>query len=509
MIPEATRIVGDVLKRKGSLKNLVFSSKFKNTKALYALTCETLRYRKPLLDIAADCGVLKDKRLKNDDNLVAVLMYEHLLGKGALGRFKVILHKYKNSIHSKCERIKIDCGMTDLRQALQKLLPFNASDRQLPKYVRINTILDKKEHVITQLRKQFQLRENSRTDDILLDDTGNWFIEDVHVPNLLRFPTSVQLHNHPLYLSGKIIIQDKASCFPAFILNPPSGSTVIDCCAAPGNKTSHLAAIMGNQGKVLAFDKDAKRLSTLKKLVSKAGATCVHAECKDFLSVKPHDDMYRNVEYILVDPSCSGSGMVNRQQQFTDEEDSGTTERLQQLSKFQISILKHALSFPHVKKVVYSTCSVHDEENEQVVEEVYSQCSDRFNIENIMPEWRYRGKEIYEHGACCLRMSYEDCQTNGFFVGSFISKNTEPSDIEQLDKVKSETSDELKRLDNSEDHLCVRTKDFGSRKKKMKKNNKKVYGVCKSNGEKKLSVAKKNKMLLKATSTWTVIKQGV
>jgi putative methyltransferase len=61
---------------------------------------------------------------------------------------------------------------------------------------------------------------------------------------------------------------------------------------------------------VFAFDKNAKRLSTLKKLVSKAGATCVYAECKDFLSVKPYDDMYRNVEYILVDPSCSGSGKL-------------------------------------------------------------------------------------------------------------------------------------------------------------------------------------------------------
>ena len=61
---------------------------------------------------------------------------------------------------------------------------------------------------------------------------------------------------------------------------------------------------------MFAFDKDAKRLSTLKHLVNKAGATCVHAECKDFLSVNPLDKMYRNVEYILVDPSCSGSGTV-------------------------------------------------------------------------------------------------------------------------------------------------------------------------------------------------------
>lgn len=60
--------------------------------------------------------------------------------------------------------------------------------------------------------------------------------------------------------------------------------------------------------KIYAFDKDNKRLSTLKKLVNKAGATCVCAECKDFLSVDPLDKKYEDVEYILVDPSCSGSG---------------------------------------------------------------------------------------------------------------------------------------------------------------------------------------------------------
>ncbi|XP_053389640.1 28S rRNA (cytosine-C(5))-methyltransferase-like [Mercenaria mercenaria] len=184
---------------------------FQNKKALYALTCETLRYRKPVLEIAAECGVLKDKRLRNDDNLVAVLMYEHLLGKGVSGKYKVMLHKYKNAIHSRCERIKIEQGVTDLKQALQKLLPSHVADKPLPKYVRINTILGRKEYVMRELQKQFELREHSRSVSMTECDSGDWFIEDEHIPNVLMFPSSTQLHNHPLYLSGKVIIQDKVN----------------------------------------------------------------------------------------------------------------------------------------------------------------------------------------------------------------------------------------------------------------------------------------------------------
>jgi len=78
------------------------------------------------------------------------------------------------------------------------------------------------------------------------------FTEDEHVANLLLFHPTTQLHEDEAYTSGKIILQDKASCFPASILAPPvSDNTVaIDATSAPGNKTSHLSALMKNKGKV-------------------------------------------------------------------------------------------------------------------------------------------------------------------------------------------------------------------------------------------------------------------
>lgn len=78
------------------------------------------------------------------------------------------------------------------------------------------------------------------------------FAIDEHIPNLLAFAPQVSFQDNPLYKAGKLILQDKASCFPAVILAPTSGddSFIIDATAAPGNKTSHLSALMKNKGKV-------------------------------------------------------------------------------------------------------------------------------------------------------------------------------------------------------------------------------------------------------------------
>jgi 25S rRNA (cytosine2278-C5)-methyltransferase len=80
------------------------------------------------------------------------------------------------------------------------------------------------------------------------------FTRDAHIENLLLFPPQARLIDAPEYSDGRVILQDKASCFPAIVLAPPAHprSVIIDATAAPGNKTSHLSALMGNQGKVQA-----------------------------------------------------------------------------------------------------------------------------------------------------------------------------------------------------------------------------------------------------------------
>lgn len=79
-------------------------------------------------------------------------------------------------------------------------------------------------------------------------------------------------------------------------------------CAAPGMKTTQLAALMNNTGTVYAVEYNQKRFETLNKMIELSGATCIKTIDKDVITIKEND--CPNVEYILVDPSCSGSGKL-------------------------------------------------------------------------------------------------------------------------------------------------------------------------------------------------------
>jgi putative methyltransferase len=251
------------------------------------------------------------------------------------------------------------------------------------------------------------------------------YYEDPNIPNLLALPSKIDLSKSPAYTSGQIIFQDKASCFPAYLLDlSPDDGDVIDGCAAPGNKTTHTAAIVSSlsrsdqEQKVIAFERDKGRTAILQKMVKLASADSIVTVkgASDFIAAKPGSDEYANVGAILLDPSCSGTGIVGRDDAIKlhlpaapselppsqkgdkgkkrkrgaeaakpveagvtldlDLDDSTPEEtplegkladRLTALSTFQLHILTHAMRFSSAHKITYSTCSIHFEENEGVV----------------------------------------------------------------------------------------------------------------------------------------------
>lgn len=204
------------------------------------------------------------------------------------------------------------------------------------------------------------------------------------------------------------------------MLNAPPGSTILDMCAAPGNKTTQIAASIQNKGTIYAVEKDETRLPILKKTVEKYGATCVNIMMKDVLTV--FDETCPGVEYILVDPSCSGSGMLERINSGKVEEIN--PGRLKKLQGFQIKVLKHALKhFPKAKRVVYSTCSLYREENEEVVREVLENC-DQFKLvpckDCLQADWLNFGSADYgDIGNFTLYSKLDVDLTIGFFVAAF------------------------------------------------------------------------------------------
>ncbi len=267
---------------------------------------------------------------------------------------------------------------------------------------------------------------------------------DEHVPDLLVIPallTSQLLSALQNQNKGNhIVLQDKSSCLPAVCLHsllqlrqpqpsPPEMNrhgrgpdihVVLDACAAPGNKTSHIAAVLQQlptyslaqslppeRHFLYATDRNVERCHTLQDrmtLLVPTGNIDVVVQNKDFLTISGNDEdrdnEYTKLTCIVLDPSCSGSGLYHRNSTADmnagiamghSHSSDGQQQRIQKLSNFQITCLRHALtSFPNVHTVIYSTCSIHVLENEHVVASVLSNHNNHPNDNdspNLRDEW--------------------------------------------------------------------------------------------------------------------------
>ncbi|KAI4824433.1 hypothetical protein KUCAC02_012944 [Chaenocephalus aceratus] len=408
---KAAEILDKAEKKQGALKTLVYDSKFENIKPLFALVLETQKFSSVLEEIIVSSKLLKQTKMRM--NLAKVLVFDLLIGQGLKcgGAWKTMMLKHRARLQSVLARMKV-------KQKVSKnedLLPASVKQvlaENLPRYVRVNTVKTTVEDAVDYLKRDgfSYLGQASRLEDLTLKE--KYFVMDMHLPELLVFPPNTDFHDHFLYKAGHIILQDKASCLPAYLLNPPAGAHIIDACAAPGNKTSHLAAIMKNKGKLFAFDLDAKRLSTMATLLLRSGVTCHQLANQDFLKVDPDSPQFKDVEYVLLDPSCSGSGMVCLRDDASSADQEKVKARLAALACFQLRCLNHGLKFPRLKRLVYSTCSIHSQENEGVVAACLQE-NPGFRLVNLLSQWPERGLEPLTQ---CLRANPAKTRTHGFFV---------------------------------------------------------------------------------------------
>lgn len=185
-----------------------------------------------------------------------------------------------------------------------------------PRWIRINTLRTTLEE---QLSTTFADLDRVSSVKGVSNRSSKALYVDEHIPNLIAVSPSVSFNSSKPYKEGKLIFQDKASCFPAYLLNPGNeDGDIIDACAAPGNKTTHLAAILRSQkyeeARVIACEKDSFRSKTLQKMTKLAdpeGVIEVKIE-QNFLKLGPTSKEFSNVTGLVLDPSCSGSGIVGR-----------------------------------------------------------------------------------------------------------------------------------------------------------------------------------------------------
>ncbi len=421
----------DINPKKGSLQSRIFGSELKSDpKQMFALVSSTLKYKTYLTKIIKNSDLLKNERMLKP-NMALLLVHDLLFTKSKrinMGKtpLKEAVLRHKTRLNGEFIKLKLKYKVRSFDELIE-------IDGPPIRWFRINTIKITVDKAMEDLNKQFT--KIDKINDFSKGIPLGKIYHDKHIPNLFGINPNESITKTTLYKRGEIIIQDRASCFPAHILNPKSGDKVIDACAAPGNKTTHLAAHVNNTpSSVFAFEKDKARSDILKMMSKKAGASkCIEVTVGDFTQSNPDD--YNEVVGLVVDPSCSGSGIFGRAYEEQDESKAETysKERLAKLAGFQFSIMKHALSFPAAEKVVYSTCSISAEENEQVVRRLLEdqmiqglgwRLSEK---ENVIPSWHRRGfvKEFKgldndaKLAAGCIRALPKVDGGIGFFAAAF------------------------------------------------------------------------------------------
>jgi 16S rRNA (cytosine967-C5)-methyltransferase len=168
-------------------------------------------------------------------------------------------------------------------------------------------------------------------------------------------------HGHPLFAAGAFQPQSRASMLVAPALDPQPGERVLDLCAAPGGKTTHLAARMGDRGTIVAVERHPGRAKALTRTAARLGASSVQVTVADAEQLAFGAEFDR----VLVDPPCSGLGTL---QGHPDLRWRMTPEKVEELAAIQVRILERALgALRPGGTLVYSTCTLTERENEDVL----------------------------------------------------------------------------------------------------------------------------------------------
>jgi 16S rRNA (cytosine967-C5)-methyltransferase len=191
---------------------------------------------------------------------------------------------------------------------------------------------------------------------------------------------------------------------------------VADTCAAPGGKSTHIAEQMDDTGTVLSFDLHAHKVKLIHEQAQRLGLTCIMAEAMD--ARKIHEKKVEPFDRILVDAPCSGFGVIRRK---PDIKWSKKEQDIQAIKKIQQEILRSVA--PFVKsggKLIYSTCTVDKDENEESVAAFLAEHPE-FQLDKTLRN-RLPEKVVGRYQEGMLTILPQDFQTDGFFIASLIKQ---------------------------------------------------------------------------------------
>ncbi|HHL42929.1 MAG TPA: RsmB/NOP family class I SAM-dependent RNA methyltransferase [Hellea balneolensis] len=221
------------------------------------------------------------------------------------------------------------------------------------------------------------------------------------------------IQSDPVFLSGQVEIQDEGSQLVSLLVAPKAGETILDYCAGGGGKSLAIAADLGRDGQVFAYDVDKRRLAPLYARAARAGAENIEIMQPPLAVLDP---LVGHMDRVLVDAPCTGSGTWRRK---PDAKWRLSPETLELRMSEQETVLKQAKSF--VKPggfLFYVTCSVFAEENENQIYN-FLEANEDFELLSAGEVWEERfgadKPKPWSEDGCTITMTPATTNTDGFF----------------------------------------------------------------------------------------------
>ncbi|NLE04548.1 MAG: NOL1/NOP2/sun family putative RNA methylase [Crenarchaeota archaeon] len=266
-----------------------------------------------------------------------------------------------------------------------------------PTYIRLNTLKGTEEELLYKIAS-----------------------DGVHVEKVdqLQYTYKIIDSKRPLsktagFQQGLFYSQDKASCFAAQVANPQPGSTVLDICAAPGAKTTFLAQLMKNQGTLCSLDFSRRRINSWKEEVRHMGATIADAVIADATVPFPFSV---KADVVILDPPCTSTGVFAK---LPAAKWRLTLHSMKKMAELQHNMINNAAdNVVNGGTLIYSTCSITIEENENIIE-TFLKTHPEFTLVDIEPKIGTIGLKGLDK---CQRLYPHLHQCNGFFIAKLQKK---------------------------------------------------------------------------------------
>lgn len=247
-----------------------------------------------------------------------------------------------------------------------------------------------------------------------LENAGLQVSTPPQLPQAIRIESnSGDIRKLPGYDAGWWVVQDSSAQLVTHLLDPQPGETIIDACAAPGGKTTHIAELIGDKGTIWACDRSAGRLKKVAQNAYRLKLDCINALAEDSRNLARFKNQ---CDRVLLDAPCSGLGTLHKRPDIRWRQ---TPDKIAQLTTLQSELLQNAATWVKPQGIlVYATCTLNVSENEKVIQ----------SFLESHPNWEIQPPsgamwDRFDTNAGWLKIYPHRYDMDGFFIVKLVKKD--------------------------------------------------------------------------------------